>query len=72
MPGDGAIKLAELHEAQRRAVADFGDPPDALAGRGIVTSIYDREFPSCWVLLRELVAPEGAAAGRGVASVRMS
>lgn len=54
MPGDGAIKLAELHEAQRRAVVDFGDPPDGLAGRGIVTSIYDKELACGWVMLSEL------------------
>lgn len=52
--GGTAIDLAALHQAQRSAVEAFGAPPKNLAGKGIVTSVYDREFPSGWVLLREL------------------
>ena len=32
----------------------FGRLPKEHAGRGIVTTVFDREFPSCWVLLSEL------------------
>jgi hypothetical protein len=42
-----------LHAEQRQAIAEAGEPP-AFEGRGIVTSAYDREFPSCWVLMNEL------------------
>jgi alpha 1,2-mannosyltransferase len=33
---------------------EFARQPRAHAGRGIVTSVYDREFASAWVLLSEL------------------
>jgi alpha 1,2-mannosyltransferase len=42
------------HAAQRRAILDFGREPRSFTGRGIVTSVYDREFLSAWVLFSEL------------------
>jgi alpha 1,2-mannosyltransferase len=49
-----SIPFAELHRAQQQAVMDFARQPRQHGGRGIVTAIYDREFPSVWVLLSEL------------------
>ena len=49
----GNIDLQALHAGQREALAAAGEPPP-FEGRGIVTSAYDREFPSCWVLMNEL------------------
>ena len=48
------IDLTALHEAQRMSITMFGRLPREHAGRGIVTTVFDREFPSCWVLLSEL------------------
>ncbi len=48
------VSLAEIYAAQRQAVIEFSVAPRDLTGRGIVTSAYDREFASCWVLLSEL------------------
>jgi alpha 1,2-mannosyltransferase len=45
---------AQIHAAQRKAVLDFAREPRNHKGRGIVTSVYDRQFPSTWVLLSEL------------------
>jgi alpha 1,2-mannosyltransferase len=49
-----SIVLGELHDQQRRAIIDFMRQPRIYAGRGIVTTVYDREFPSAWVMLSEL------------------
>jgi hypothetical protein len=46
--------LSELHRAQRQAVLDFARQPRSHAGRGIVTTVFDRQFASAWVLLSEL------------------
>jgi alpha 1,2-mannosyltransferase len=48
------LTVTELHARQRQAVADFARAAKEFAGRGIVTSAYDREFASVWVLLSEL------------------
>lgn len=48
------IPFAELHRAQREAVIRFASEPRRHSGRGIVTAIYDSQFPSLWVLLSEL------------------
>lgn len=48
------IPFAELHRAQRQAVLRFAREPKNHSGRGIVTAIFDRQFPSLWVLLSEL------------------
>lgn len=50
-----SLTLGQLYAAQDAAVAAIGKPPH-LEGRGIVTSIYDKEFASGWVLLSELAA----------------
>ena len=47
-------ELARLHQAQNRAVVDFWKETRDHRGRGIVTTIYDRDFASVWVLLSEL------------------
>ncbi len=47
--------IATLHAEQKAAIAWCGAPPAGMSGRGIVTGVYDAEFPSCWVLLNELV-----------------
>jgi alpha 1,2-mannosyltransferase len=49
-----AVSLGELHRKQQQAVIDFMREPHDFSGRGIVTTAYDREFPSVWVLLSEL------------------
>jgi hypothetical protein len=49
------VDLSVLHSEQKQAVVDFAREPRNFSGRGIVTSIYDRDFPSLWVLLSELV-----------------
>jgi alpha 1,2-mannosyltransferase len=48
------ITVSELHTRQRQAVVDFARTPRTHSGRGIVTTAYDREFASAWVLLSEL------------------
>jgi alpha 1,2-mannosyltransferase len=48
------ITYEELHAGQRQAVLDFAREPRNYSGRGIVTTVYDREFPSSWVLFSEL------------------
>ena len=45
--------LAQVHQLHARVLAQL-PPPHAFQGRGIVTSIYDKEFASGWVLLCEL------------------
>lgn len=42
-----------FHDAQSRALAQWGACP-AMSGRGIVTSLYDRDFASGWVLFSEM------------------
>jgi alpha 1,2-mannosyltransferase len=48
------LDLKRLHEAQQMAVQMFARQPKDHSGRGIVTTVFDREFASCWVLLSEL------------------
>ena len=48
------LDLKRLHEAQHMAVQMFARQPKEHSGRGIVTTVFDREFASCWVLLSEL------------------
>lgn len=45
--------VGQLHTAQNQSVQVFGEPPE-MFGKGIVTSIYEQEFLSGWVLLSEL------------------
>jgi alpha 1,2-mannosyltransferase len=47
-------QIAALHRQQREAILAFAREPRRYAGRGIVTSIFDRQFPLAWVLLSEL------------------
>jgi Mannosyltransferase putative len=47
-------KYAELHRAQRAAIIEFGKLPRDHHGRGIVTSVFDQQLPSAWVLFSEL------------------
>ena len=49
-----SVDLADLHARQRKAVLHFAKEPRTFEERGIVTSVFDREFASCWVLLSEL------------------
>ena len=48
------LSLADLHRAQREAVIAFMRQPRDHHGRGIVTSVYDGQFASAWVLFSEL------------------
>ena len=48
------ISIESLHARQRQAVLDAARTPRSWSGRGIVTSAYDRDFASAWVLLSEL------------------
>lgn len=48
-----SLTLGQLYAAQSSAVSAIGPAPP-MSGRGIVTSIYDAEFASGWVLLSEL------------------
>lgn len=50
-----SLSLGQLHAAQNAAVTAIGLAPQ-MTGKGIVTSIYDKEFASGWVLLSELAA----------------
>lgn len=45
--------LPQVHRVHAQVLAKL-PPPHAYQGRGIVTSIYDKEFASGWVLLCEL------------------
>ncbi len=49
-----SLTYGQLHAAQTRAVVEFAREPRNHAGRGIVTSAYDGQFASVWVLLSEL------------------
>ncbi|CAN5152760.1 hypothetical protein BH10PSE9_BH10PSE9_18730 [soil metagenome] len=48
------VDLGALHASQRSVIIDFAREPRPFSGRGIVTTVYDREFASAWVLLSEL------------------
>lgn len=43
-----------LHQERDHAIVDWGTTPPMMDGRGIVTSIYDAEFASGFILLSEL------------------
>ena len=47
------MTLEEVYGLQDAAIAAWGLAPQ-FSGQGIVTSIYDREFASGWVLINEL------------------
>lgn len=49
-----SLTLGQLYAAQKAAISAIGPAPKDISGRGIVTSIYDAEFASGWVLLSEL------------------
>ena len=51
---DQRYAAEELFALQSRALHGFEPPPTELAGRGIVTAIYDRVIAAGWVLLCEL------------------
>jgi alpha 1,2-mannosyltransferase len=47
--------LSRLHEFVDEFIRKIGDyPKDQYSGKGIVTTSYDKEFESSWVLLNEL------------------
>ncbi len=45
--------ISKLHQAQDSFLSKWGVPPP-MSGRGIVTSLYDKEFVSGYVQLREM------------------
>jgi hypothetical protein len=48
------ITIEQLHQNVNNYLAQMHPVPNYTIGRSIVTSCYDKEFPSAWVLLNEL------------------